>query len=71
MAICMRSFVYHFRRGRYVIPVQLAREYGLKVQHHNSALALQSWSETLNHGLKSIHSICRCIKVTLRSNQKL
>jgi hypothetical protein len=31
MAIYLRSFVYHFRRGRYVIPVQLAKEYGLKV----------------------------------------
>ena len=31
MAIFLRSYVYHFRRGRYVIPVQLAKEYGLKV----------------------------------------
>jgi hypothetical protein len=34
MAICLRSYVYHFRRGRYVIPVQLAKEYGLKVIPH-------------------------------------
>jgi hypothetical protein len=31
MAILLRSYVHHFRRGRYVVPVQLAKEYGLKV----------------------------------------
>lgn len=36
MAICLRSFVHHFRRGRYVIPVQLAKEYGLKMHQSHT-----------------------------------
>jgi hypothetical protein len=66
MAICLRSFVHHFRRGRYVIPLQLAKEYGLKV-----LLNSLSFAAVASQHILSVDCICRCTKVIRKSSRRL